>query len=176
MGEKQDRLSRHFQNLGITLRPKSVKLPTSVDAQTSLYASDILETYRALGGVQPQFSVRVGGWDVEIEGFGVELDEQLHFNSYRAITLESPLHEKLPLFPLGTYRVFCDTHRGDCLKAGSYGGKWSNPSCEKQFGPAAPPGNLSGNGAPRWKQRAFYDFVKDLSPLLMDTKVARLSI
>lgn len=37
-------------------------------------------------------------------------------------------------------------------------------------------GELTGNGAPRWKQRAFYDFVKDLTPLLLDILVVRISI
>jgi hypothetical protein len=63
-----------------------------------------------------------------------------------------------------------------CLKAGGYGGKWSNSSCESQFGPASKPKDLSGNGAPRWKQRAFYDFVKDFSPLLVGVKVVRVAI
>ena len=33
-----------------------------------------------------------------------------------------------------------------------------------------------GPGSPRWKQRAFYDFTKDLAPLTEDLAVSRLSI
>jgi hypothetical protein len=55
-------------------------------------------------------------------------------------------------------------------------GKWTNNSCEKQFGVASRPGDLSGNGSPRWKQRAFYDFCKDLSPFLIGVKVVRVAV
>ena len=33
-----------------------------------------------------------------------------------------------------------------------------------------------GPGSPRWKQRAFYDFVKDLAPESLGITVARVSI
>lgn len=36
--------------------------------------------------------------------------------------------------------------------------------------------DLTGNGASRWKQRAFYDFVKDLSPLVIGSNVVRVAI
>jgi hypothetical protein len=45
-----------------------------------------------------------------------------------------------------------------------------------QFGKASNPGDLNGNGSPRWRQRAFYDFVKDLTPLLLGISVVRISI
>jgi hypothetical protein len=94
----------------------------------------------------------------------------------RAITLGSPLYSTLPEFPLDAYRCYCADFESKCLGAGSYGGKWSNVSCERQFGSAGAFKDLEGNGAPRWKQRAFYDFVKDLSPLLINVKVVRVAI
>jgi hypothetical protein len=77
---------------------------------------------------------------------------------------------------LEAYQLFCLEHEDTCLKNGSYGKKWSSPSAEAQFGHASQPKDLSGNGSPRWKQRAFYDFVKDLSPVLIRVKVVRVAV
>lgn len=115
-------------------------------------------------------------WDIVFDGIAVELDEQLHFNRYRALTLGSGVYRRLPNFPAAGYATLCRQREAACLRAGSYGGKWSNPSCERQFGPAGPLGDLQGAGAPRWKQRAFYDFLKDLAPLALGLPVARLAI
>ena len=79
-------------------------------------------------------------------------------------------------FPLNLYREYCASYEEQCLQAGGYRGKWSNPSCEAQFGAAAEPKDLSGGGAPRWKQRAFYDSVKDLSPLVIGVPIVRLAV
>jgi hypothetical protein len=45
-----------------------------------------------------------------------------------------------------------------------------------QFGAASVPGHLEGAGSPQWKQRAFYDFVKDTSPISLDLPVSRVAI
>ncbi len=90
--------------------------------------------------------------------------------------LASRGYAQLPSFPLNAYWRYCSDHAAACLDAGSYGGKWSNASCEAQCGVASRPRCLCGNGAPRWKQRAFYDFIKDLSPLLIGVSVVRIAI
>lgn len=106
----------------------------------------------------------------------VELDEQLHFNRYRLKTLESSLYDLLPKFPREEYLNYCMRYEFECLKAGKYSRKWSNPSCDKMFGTANEQGNLDQNGSSRWKQRAFYDFIKDVSYLTTNIPVVRLSI
>ena len=50
--------------------------------------SDVPDTYRALGGLQTAPELRPGSWDLLVDGVLVELDEQLHFNRYRALTLQ----------------------------------------------------------------------------------------
>jgi hypothetical protein len=159
-----------------SVSPSPLLRPTSADVLGSPYADLIAECYERLGGVQKSPVIRPGHWDCELAGSAVELDEHLHFNRYRGETLKSPAYQGLPRFPKDEYLLFCNVHEDDCRKAGSYGGKWTNPSCEKQFGAAGAPGDLSGFGAARWKQRAFYDFVKDLSPLLGGTPVVRIAI
>jgi hypothetical protein len=116
-----------------------------------------------------------GPWDLQFDRLVVELDEERHFNRYRAITLKADIYEEL-LLPTAEYREFCDRHERDCLAAAGWRGNWTNLSAESEFGPAGPERQLDGPGSPRWKQRAFYDFVKDLAPLCLDMQLARLSI
>ncbi len=175
MGQMQNQLQRILSDHGdVTIG--NVPYPRYADVAASKYADEVMRVYRSLGGVLEQFPLNLRSWDLEFNGVAVELDEYLHFNRYRRATLESAVYQELPRFPLEAYRRYCDDYEERCLKAGSYGGKWSNPSCERQFGPAGAQKDLSGNGAARWRQRAFYDFVKDLSPLIIDVPVVRLSI
>lgn len=135
-----------------------------------------MTTYRALGGVLGEPVFRPGAWDIGCDGFAVELDEDLHFNRYRAITLEHNIYTALPHFPLDLYRSLCDAHEDDCLSKGRGQARWTSGSTEHQFGTAGARGALDGAGAPRWKQRALYDFMKDLAPLVGLGAVARVSV
>lgn len=175
MGEMQQTLERILRDAGAVTH-QTVPFPTVTDISRAGQGPVVDDVYRSLGGALPAVTLNLRKWDMEFDGFAVELDEYLHFNRYRAITLRSPAYASLSSFPLDLYRVYCNEHEDRCLSAGGYGCKWSNHSCEHQFGTGAPPKNLEGGGAPRWKQRAFYDFVKDLSPLLLGVRVARVSV
>ncbi len=175
MGAKEKTLRSRLATVG-SVTKRIVPYLNYNQVAASQFASEVDNVYRALGGSLPTFPVNFRGWDIEFEGIAIELDEQLHFNRYRAITLASTLYSKLSGFPLDAYLRYCEEFEGDCLRAGKHGGRWTNPSCEKQFGKPGNNGNLAGDGAPRWKQRAFYDFVKDLSPLIIDVPVARIAI
>lgn len=150
--------------------------PAALDHFSSELAVRVLDAYSALGGRGDRPTLRPGAWDLEVDGVMVELDEHLHFNRYRSTTLQSNIYEELAHLPLETLKPLCEKHEDACLRAGAYGGKWSNPSCERMFGPAGTRGNLSGPGAPRWRQRALYDHMKDLMPLHDGTRIARLAI
>ena len=53
--------------------------------------ADLHDLYRTLGGMNPNPSFRPGSWDLAFaDGLVVELDEELHFNRYRAHTLQPP--------------------------------------------------------------------------------------
>lgn len=142
----------------------------------SEYDGEIQRVYRQLGGVMESYPVNVGKYDCAFNGIIVELDEYLHFNRYRMITLNSKAYVDMKNFPLDRYKSYCELFEQRCLSAGSYGGKWTNDSCEKQFGSAGRNGDLNGNGSPRWKQRAFYDYLKDVGCFLLGQKLIRLSI
>ncbi|MGD0197173.1 MAG: hypothetical protein ABSC56_04610 [Solirubrobacteraceae bacterium] len=137
-----------------------------------------LETYAALGGVLACPKLRPGAWDLAFDGgLVVELDEELHFNRYRLLTLDAPWYESRAW--AAHYRALCVQHESECLAAGRWGRRWSNDSCAAMFGAAGTPGELGGAGAPRWKQRALYDAMKDLvavSVSAIGPRVARLSV
>ncbi|MDD7803740.1 hypothetical protein [Ralstonia solanacearum] len=174
MGAMQRTFEELLASVG-TVAHKTVPFPRLQDiAQAGFEA--VNAAYKSLGGVLMSAELNLRSWDLEFDGVAVELDEYLHFNRYRAITLQAPEYALLPRFPKVTYQDFCNRFETECLDAGGYGGKWSNRSCEHQFGMGSAHKVLEGGGAPRWKQRAFYDFVKDLAPLTVGVKVARVAI
>jgi hypothetical protein len=139
-------------------------------------AEDLLALYRNLGGVQQAPTLRPGAWDLSFDGILVELDEELHFNRYRRVTLESHFGATAPW--ASEYLNACVRHESDCLRAGQWGARWTSTSSAGMFGRAAEAGDLaSAGGAPRWKQRAMYDAMKDAAALtLARVQVARLSV
>lgn len=135
----------------------------------------VTDLYRALGGTDASPRLRPGAWDLVFEGgLVVELDEELHFNRYRKATLEPAWTAALPW--RRDYLSFSLDHEPACLAAAQWGKRWTNPSCERLFGPADPPGTFDAVGAPRWKQRALYDAMKDAAALdFQDMRLARLA-
>lgn len=175
MGKKEKELKSILTKNGVF---KLYNIPISAFADRLLFGSlkkEITDIYEKLGGIESEYAFR-GKWDIVTEKCIIELDEQLHFNDYRLATLESPLYNLLKAFPIEMYRDYCRKYKDKCLRVGSSGGKWTNTSCEKMFGPSQQNGDLSGFGSSRWKQRAFYDFVKDISYLVTSIPVVRLSI
>jgi len=139
----------------------------------SSYAAEICQLYRNLGGAQPQPPDKCRGWDIETERFAVEVDEQQHFNRYRFLTLQSSLYRQLRPFPLARYCQFCVDYEKRCPRSVGW---WSKPRAEKQFGKSDPPGVFGPRGSARWKQRAFYDTMRDAVILVMKVPVVRISI
>lgn len=138
-------------------------------------AAHILELFSYLGGRYGSSRLQPGPWDLAFEnGLVVELDEQLHFNRYRARALRADWTEPLPW--RGAYLVYCRDRERNCLADGRWGQRWTTPSCERLFGPADPSGTFNQGGSPRWKQRALYDALKDMSALVGSVKLARLAI
>ena len=148
-------------------------VPRWSDDESSESARTI-EMYRQLGGVQAQPRLAPGKWDLSFQDLVVELDEELHFNRYRLATLSPGWGDALPWS--GDYREFCSAHESSCVSAGSWGKRWTTASTERQFGPAGAPKDLTGPGAPRWKQRALYDSMKDELAASGGVQLARLSV
>lgn len=143
----------------------------SLDAES---ADAVLGLYRALGGTLEAPALRPGPWDlVFADGLVVELDEELHFNRYRSVTLGAPWAPTNPWTV--DYLQRCHEQETACLAAATWGKRWTNPSCERLFGIADPPGVLGAAGAPRWKQRALYDAMKDAAAAVGAVRLARLA-
>lgn len=158
--------------VGAGLRPIVATPPRPTGAER---LEELLELYRRLGGLQDAPRLQPGAWDLAFEdGLVVELDEELHFNRYRALTLESSWSIGLPW--VKDYLRYCADHEGACLSAGRWGKRWTNDSCARMFS-GSPAGDLDGDGAPRWKQRALYDAMKDTAPMTaLGVALARVSI
>jgi hypothetical protein len=136
---------------------------------------DLYDLYRELGGLQDEPTFAPGGWDLTFEGpLVVELDEQLHFNRYRTRTLATSWSAELPWTE--DYLTHCQRHEDRCHRDGRTQQRWTNRSSARMF-TGGPPGDLVGDGAPRWKQRALYDAIKDSTPVCAaGLRLARLSI
>jgi hypothetical protein len=176
VGKIQDNLERLLRDARASISSGEIPYPRRSDIKSSKYVEEVERVYRELGGVKLAFPLRLGQWDLEVNNAAVELDEYLHFNRYRAQTLRSSAYQDLTSFPLALYKTYCKSCEERCRRAGSYGKKWTSDSSESQFGPGSDPGNLSGKGAPRLKQRAFYDFVKDLTPLVLGEPLVRVAV
>lgn len=133
--------------------------------------SELTNLFREMGGsiVDPDF--RPGRWDLSYDDLLVELDEELHFNRYRAMTLAGPVLSGTPWAV--AYRRYCDANE---RRSGTGGKRWTNPSAERIFGPADPHWTFDGGGAPRWKQRALYDAMKDAAAAVGIVRLARISV
>jgi len=152
MGQRQAALERmlldsgHVPRAGILPRP-SASCRDRGDAKTW---AEIGRVYRQLGGILDLCPLQPGPWDLELAGVAVELDEEQHFNRYRALTLESTLYAR-SRFPVNVYRGYCHSYEGECLRKAANRGYWASPSTIAQFGPAGILRNLDPPGAPRWK-------------------------
>lgn len=146
--------------------------PPRLETLPSTTADEVMDLYRTLGGVQSAPKLAPGTWDIAYDdGLLLELDEDLHFHRYRGMTLDAPWAIGLPWTrPYRTYVV-----EGE-RRAGTGGKRWTSPSAEKMFGTSDPDGSFEEHGAPRWKQRALYDAMKDAMAATGEIRLARVSI
>ncbi len=149
-GRRARALASLLAEAGATIGDRRCPLPTARDIAAAGLGAGILPSYRRLGGQLDEPRIRPGDWDLVVDGVAVELDEELHFNRYRRITLDAPFYDELPL-DRTLYRRLCADHEAECLAAGSWGRRWTQPRAEVDFGAVGLPGDLAGDGAPRWK-------------------------
>src|SRR5437588_392627 len=80
--------------------------------------------------------------DVLCENAIVELDEEQHFNRYRATTFDAAAYRRSRAVDVPQYLTFCREFEQECLRSARRGGYWTNPSAETEFGPSGQPGAL----------------------------------
>jgi hypothetical protein len=173
MGQRQDKLKE------ITIKRftpyKHCKL-TVQELESSNLVRYVGEVYKGLGGQLDMLPINYGLWDISTKDFIIELDEERHFNRYRLETLNSKYYKNYTIFSVFEYSDFCKDFESNCLSTASWGKNWKNDSTEKMFLKSNVNGNLSGNGSSRWRQRAYYDFMKDISSSIKGIPIYRISI
>lgn len=168
-GTRATALDRILRDSGLASRPakRGPRLPELPEAARSA----VMSLYRQLGGVLDEPEFRPGSWDLAYDGVIVELDEDMHFNRYRAATLGMSAIASAPW--AAAYDDFCRAHE---RRSGTGGRRWSSPSAERMFGAAAPHWTFERGGAPRWKQRALYDAMKDIASAAGVVRLSRVSV
>lgn len=175
VNKRKEEIFKEIIHKKARMRHKEHKKPNKKEFDNSKIAEDIYKVYKELGGVLDEFPSRFRGWDVEVKNHVIMLDDERHFNRYRLQTLNSELYKRFD-FPMKEYKSYCKKYEEVCLRAATWSEKWSSFASVEQFGEPGPEGDLSGLGAPKWKQRAYYDFVRDVTQLITDYKVIRISI
>lgn len=137
---------------------------------------EVTRTYKRLGGILEETPLSFGKCDICLNDCIIELDEEQHFNRYRAITLNSFIYHMEKGFDVFNYGKYCSDYEENCLKKSTWGKYWTNPSTEKQFGLPGGKGDLENLGSPRWRQRAFYDYLRDVFAMVRRIPVVRVSI
>ncbi|MCH8614460.1 DUF7255 family protein [Arsenicicoccus dermatophilus] len=170
-GDRQNELLRLLVAAGMTetARPAWPKMQDLGDLTGALE-----QTYQDLGGTLPAHKAAPGGWDMALDGVLVELDEEHHFNRYRKRTLDDDWADALPWTQ--TYSGYCDRYQQACYKICFSPNSRTNQSTELMFGPALDPDLDAPEALPRWKQRAFYDAIRDAYAIATKTPLARLSV
>ena len=190
MGRRERHLKEIVSTKYTIIEPSEKPGQMLLDAlKQSFVNNEIIEMYKnectnqaadkGLGGILIDYPRNPGKWDISVqEGFRIEVDEEQHFNRYRAITLNSHVYEREKIFSpeqVDLYKEFCNTdmYEQSCRCDGKF---WSSASANNQFGMASLPRVFDGNGSSRWKQRAFYDFLKDVASLVEGKPLIRISI
>ncbi len=136
----------------------------------------LLETYASLGGKEafPEITFQVSF--MEFGRFCVLLDEQIHFNRYRAKTLRSSFYENLKSFPLMKYKSYSRKYETECIKSGTSNPAWTNREAEFHFGASQSNGDLGLKGSAGWKLTAFKDFAIDMIARQRKLRLIRISV
>lgn len=150
--------------------------PSIGDFSHSKFHNEIQNVYKKLNGQLNVYPIAFTGFDIELPQCIVELDEAQHFNRYRKITLDSSIYKANKSFSTTEYKDYCNHFEIECLKKGDNRKYWKTPSTEKQFGKSAADDILTGDGSSRWRQRAFYDFLRDVGQYVGSYKLIRISI
>ena len=141
--------------------------------KASSYYDEIVNVYHRLGGILTTIPAGVGRYDIDTPNFIIELDEENHFNRYRLSTLQSDVYNDNHNLDVELYKGYCKSYENKCRTYGKY---VSSDSTNKQFGKSVVDGDLKDVNRTRWKQRAFYDYIKDITSLVIGVPIIRISI
>jgi hypothetical protein len=153
-----------------------LKKPNRKIFEDSMYDTEIKTTYKKLSGKLSQYPIQFRGFDIVCNDFIIELDEERHFNRFRLITLDSSIYKDYINFDVDQYKKYCNIHESECLASAAWSKNWETKTSKEQFGKSDFEGCLKDNGSSRWKQRAFYDFLRDITSCIYEIPILRISI
>lgn len=131
MGKRAKTLDAVLLAAGMYATPPKPR-PRWVDLERAGLGRLVASVYRSLGGIHGEPRVTPGAWDLQVDDISIELDEERHFNRYRAVTLASAAYERV-LFPVGEYTLFCAQHERACLAAATWGRNWTTSTAAREF-------------------------------------------
>ena len=154
----------------------SLKKPTQEEFYTSEFDKDLQSLFKNLGGLLEKYPTGFRGFDIRLKNKIIELDEEQHFNRYRLATLDFSIYTEFQENYIKGYKQYCIEKEGECLKKTNKIKYWTTESSEKQFGKSDEFKKFINNVSARWKQRAFYDVLRDVTPSIKGYKVIKISI
>jgi hypothetical protein len=134
------------------------------------------QLYKELGGLKQECPHLTKTWYYTKPNTIIILDDYLHFNRYRSITLRSPLYDDIAVFPRENFRRYCRNYEKECIKSGLQKWIWSNRESDFYFGTSEEPGDFSNNGSGGWKLRSYQDFLEDAVANALNFKIVRFSV
>lgn len=159
------------------LLKQEVEMPmTTAQLAKSSLADNIGIIYAQLGGKGHWQQIELPTIDIWAGDYFLMIDDHLHFNRYRGITLRAPQYQKTSILHLDSYQRYCRQYEAECKKAGLAKNLWTTTKAEQHFGEAAEVGEFEGNGSPAWKLRAFEALLIDSAAVVSQVKLLRLPI
>nr|MBI1232568.1 hypothetical protein [Cytophagales bacterium] len=173
---KIDLLLKTLDHCGITYEADFLlqSRPGLLDKRAAEWLQSV---YQQLGGNGDAVHLSKLRFDFAIGRHLFLVDDAVHFNRYRLLTLKSDLYTTFTFPWEVSYTRLCRQQERACLQAGLQDRIWNGPpfasSC---FGKSEEYGDLSGNGSAGWKLTAYNDMQYDLLSRLHGFKLFRIPV
>jgi hypothetical protein len=149
--EREIEFSIHKFSISRAQLKNLLKLPAALE-YCSRFRADISKLV-----LQPFFCLKLGNTHAFI-------DQELDFNRYRGIALNSEFYKDWKAFKALEFKVYSKKYEGECAKLGHKNGIWSSKESDLVFGKSAKTGDLgfSSGGSSGWKLLAIRNLLLDL--------------
>src|SRR6059036_880172 len=116
VGARQEALIALFEEAGLPCMTNKRPALMTDDLLRATLLDEVGAIYVQLGGCLQTPPLNPGPYDMVADSIPVELDEERHFNRYRAVTLQSILYSGISSFPVDDFRQFCASKERECLR------------------------------------------------------------
>src|ERR1700733_15114844 len=84
--------------------------PQLTDYKNSQFYKELNSIYKKLDGTQNEIPFNIGNYDCIVNRTIVELDEENHFNRYRATTLQAGIYKNSTTLKKDNYLSYCNLY------------------------------------------------------------------